>query len=327
MKHFDAQNKGESLSIKISNDAHEHAHNLRDWHQHYDQISSGEFYGKIIERSLEDLQIFQEHTSQSLSQDCLVREDSLWLGIAPNHPLSFQGSKINGLGLNTHDIMCRPGGIEFELSTPNNFDIYGVVVTQEKLLSHAEKQGAEIHWQEILQNERLAIPTDTLNGINYLLARLLEPKQSNTNLTPDYLTQDLILMGLLDVLNKETPNQKYHSSYRHRKNIVNLAREYLHQHSSRAITLSELSEACHTSTRTLQNSFESILGLSPIQYLRYTRLNGVRRDLKVSAGKHSVGDVAARWGFWHLSQFAKDYKGVFGELPSDTLQARLSFKD
>ncbi|GHU15365.1 hypothetical protein AGMMS50225_28560 [Betaproteobacteria bacterium] len=34
----------------------------------------------------------------------------------------------------------------------------------------------------------------------------------------------------------------------------------------------------------------------------------------------TVGDIAARWGFWHLSHFAADYKEMFGELPSDTLR-------
>jgi AraC family ethanolamine operon transcriptional activator len=35
-----------------------------------------------------------------------------------------------------------------------------------------------------------------------------------------------------------------------------------------------------------------------------------------------VQDIAARWGFWHLSHFANDYRRMFGELPSET--ARLS---
>jgi len=30
-------------------------------------------------------------------------------------------------------------------------------------------------------------------------------------------------------------------------------------------------------------------------------------------------DVAIRWRFWHMGQFAKDYKLMFGELLSKTL--------
>jgi len=34
-----------------------------------------------------------------------------------------------------------------------------------------------------------------------------------------------------------------------------------------------------------------------------------------------VADIAARWGFWHPSRFASEYKSLFGELPSATLKA------
>jgi AraC-like DNA-binding protein len=33
----------------------------------------------------------------------------------------------------------------------------------------------------------------------------------------------------------------------------------------------------------------------------------------------TVGDVAAKFGFWHSGQFAADYWRAFGELPSVTL--------
>ena len=48
------------------------------------------------------------------------------------------------------------------------------------------------------------------------------------------------------------------------------------------------------------------------------RLNGVRRELR--QGRAAVQDVAARWGFWHMGQFSRDYKQQFGELPSVTLR-------
>jgi len=57
--------------------------------------------------------------------------------------------------------------------------------------------------------------------------------------------------------------------------------------------------------------------------LRTIRLNGARRDLRNAASCHAtVQDIAAAWGFWHLSQFASDYKDLFGELPSASLRAR-----
>ncbi|MEO6354765.1 MAG: helix-turn-helix domain-containing protein [Oxalobacteraceae bacterium] len=53
-----------------------------------------------------------------------------------------------------------------------------------------------------------------------------------------------------------------------------------------------------------------------VAYIRTTRLNGVRRALKIAnLNTDTVQDIAARWVFWHLSHFSTNYKLMFGELP------------
>jgi AraC family ethanolamine operon transcriptional activator len=84
----------------------------------------------------------------------------------------------------------------------------------------------------------------------------------------------------------------------------------------------ELCKQVGASPRRLELCFRDVLGLSPHKYLRAVRLCGVRRELKRLAGSGAtVHDVAARWGFWHMSAFSADYKQQFGELPSVTLQS------
>ena len=66
------------------------------------------------------------------------------------------------------------------------------------------------------------------------------------------------------------------------------------------------------------------MGLSPKTYLKALKLNEARRELRRSGSAlASVSDVAMRYGFWHLSQFAADYRWLFGELPSETLRKRV----
>jgi len=64
-------------------------------------------------------------------------------------------------------------------------------------------------------------------------------------------------------------------------------------------------------------------GLPPAAYMKARRLNGARRDL---CGQHEpsikIADIANKWGFWHLGQFAKDYRQWFWELPSDTYERK-----
>ena len=66
-----------------------------------------------------------------------------------------------------------------------------------------------------------------------------------------------------------------------------------------------------------------MLGISPHAYIRAVSLNGVRSHLKNPDSPYtSVQDAAAAYGFWHMSQFALDYKQLFGELPSATFKRR-----
>lgn len=301
------------MATAVAYDADEHACNLTNWQQRYDQISAGQFRGSITELSAEGLQVFHEFTSQSLHQRCNIWPDSIWLGIAANPGAQ---SRINGIEVGDNELMCRPGGCEFELMTPQAHHIYGIAVQQDELIRTAAIQGVEIDWCDFSAHERLGIPDKTMADLRFLLNRLLrEPAV----LPGARLQQDIVMMALLEILEQESPNAATAQSYQRRKRVVDRVTEYLETNRDQPVTITELCNQVGASRRTLQYSFETILGVSPIQYLRVTRLNGVRRDLLMAASGTTVADVAAQWGFLHLSQFAKDYRELFGERPSDTL--------
>lgn len=320
----------ESFFSRISeaHDADLHAGNLTNWQQEYDQTSRGSFYGRIVELSFDDLQVFCEHTSQALQQKCVVWPDSVWLGI----PLADQEeSRINGLSIYPNTIMCRPGECEFQLSTPQDYDLYGLVVDQLTLMKMANIHGVDLNWRELIEHGRLGVPNKTLEGVRFLLSRLLSTNDMPTNslsvqhqATPLRLQHDIVMMALLEILKVETPQPAKRQSYHHRKKVVDCARQFLDSHLDEPVTVTQLCEITNVSRRTLQYSFESILGISPIQYLRMSRLNGVRRALvqvnHLSKNTETVSSIASQWGFWHLSQFSKDYKQLFGEQPSQTLE-------
>lgn len=294
-------------------DADLHAHNLTNWQQQYDQVSAGNFYGQLVEIQFDGLQLFQEHTSQALRQTCNTWDQSLWLGIPVDKNKS---SKINGLNIEQNHIMCRPGNHEFELITPNEFDIYGLVVKQEKIQAMAESQNITIDWRQLHQQGRLTLPENTLTALRFVLNNLLTA--NNSQQRPAKLQHDIIMMALLESLEHSQPARGEAVSFLRRQQIVEQVKNYLHLHQDSAVTINDLCALCYVSRRTLQYSFETILGLSPLRYLRLSRLNGARRELLTSQ-KKSIADIASKWGFWHLSQFSHDYKQLFNELPSVTL--------
>ena len=44
------------------------------------------------------------------------------------------------------------------------------------------------------------------------------------------------------------------------------------------------------------------------------------------ADKSCIAEIAARWGFFHMSRFSEDYLALFDELPLQTMRAALSGK-
>jgi AraC-like DNA-binding protein len=90
-------------------------------------------------------------------------------------------------------------------------------------------------------------------------------------------------------------------------------------------TVGELCHATRVSERTLQYLFRQKYGITPKAYLKLVRLNKVRRALyRADFRKTKIADIANENGFWHMGQFAKDYKKLFGELPSETFKRGLN---
>ncbi|MCD6187336.1 MAG: helix-turn-helix domain-containing protein [Desulfuromusa sp.] len=84
--------------------------------------------------------------------------------------------------------------------------------------------------------------------------------------------------------------------------------------------LKDICRALQISERTLQRVFQKRYGGSPRFHINALRLNRVYKELRsASTGEENVVIVANRWGFWHMGQFAADYRKMFGELPSATL--------
>lgn len=97
---------------------------------------------------------------------------------------------------------------------------------------------------------------------------------------------------------------------------------YMEAHADEALTPQELARAGCMSVRTLHASFQQTFGESPMAYLRRIRLDHVRAELLRSDPERvRVTDVAMKWGFFHQSRFAQQYRERFGELPSRTLRA------
>jgi AraC-like DNA-binding protein len=96
---------------------------------------------------------------------------------------------------------------------------------------------------------------------------------------------------------------------------------YIETHADECLTPESLARVGYMSVRTLHAAFQYALGESPMAYVRRIRLSKVRAELLRSDPETvRVSDIAVRWGFYHQSRFAQQYREQFNELPSSTLR-------
>ncbi|WP_431267684.1 helix-turn-helix domain-containing protein [Dankookia sp. P2] len=105
------------------------------------------------------------------------------------------------------------------------------------------------------------------------------------------------------------------------RRIVVAADEYLRLHMDRPIYTEELCDALAVSASSLADAFRAAFMVSPHRFLKLRRMSMVRAALQSRDGPIPlVKSVALGHGFWHLGQFAHDYRATFGESPSETLE-------
>ncbi len=156
-----------------------------------------------------------------------------------------------------------------------------------------------------------------MNEMNGALGKLNNPI-THTNLENYLLTQFIIL-------HSNTHKSVFESANDQQVLPRNLKRacDYIHAHAHKKITLGELTAYAGCSYRSLQSIFIKVQGVSPMEYLKGVRLEGVRSVLLTADSQRTtVTEIAQQWGFVHMGRFAQMYKKQFGILPSDTLSLK-----
>ena len=106
-----------------------------------------------------------------------------------------------------------------------------------------------------------------------------------------------------------------------RERVIARALELIRAHEGQPLFTSDLCRAAGVSERTLRNTFNEYFGVGPIRLLKMRQLREIRAALLAADPAHeTVASIAGRFGVWDFSLFARNYKRLFGESPSQTLR-------
>ena len=239
-------------------------------------------------------------------------------------PLHYDGdtATVNGVRSTRSNAFLAPGGLEFAAVAPDSLGWAALALPMTLLEELAELAPPALRKAATIRT--LELPGASLSRLSAVLgaaARMTEhvPAALDTPGTAEALAAS-IREALAESLAPGIGIVPQRRATRNAMRVVRDAEAFLHAHLDRPLHRDDLCAALGVSRRKLHDAFVSTVGLTPPAYLKTRRLTLVRRALKAAPPERSlVKSIALAHGFWHLGYFAKDYRALFGELPSETL--------
>lgn len=223
-----------------------------------------------------------------------------------------------------HTLAGSDPDLEAKAVFPGGMHYAGVSIQRDVFQNHLNLMERSDLGEGFWASNYLHIP-ETISRIKTYLQEVLhliqyQPHFLQRSDINKLLIEDFIPL-LIDAIPPATKNLLKPPSPIRRSQVVKQAEDYMLAHLDQPLTLKELCTALHVSERPLFYGFQEMFGVSPMEYLKIQRLQNVRQQLKqANAQTDSVRAIAEQFGFWSAGHFARDYKQMFGELPSETLQ-------
>lgn len=228
-----------------------------------------------------------------------------------------------GREINTERLVMFPSGGDFRTITPAGFCGYNLAFKEEELSASCLRLGVPdvcetlpIHGEVFLADPRSA--EALRHAMSCMLDTWCHAEKSPAWREPllgvaggEVADRLVLLLTNAEILNKTPRNNRLTA-------VANQTLQFIEEHLEDGVSVADVVKATGINTRTLQYAFHSQFGISPKAFINEQRLALVRRELLTASPGIKVSDAANRWGYWHLGQFARDYRNRFGELPSQT---------
>ena len=299
-----------------TSDVEEHFDGISPWQVRFDQMSRG-----LLHRSFEyvrtpGLMFFRDRWNQRIRVTGSSPPGYVQIGVpAPdNLGIVFHGEEINSRRLS---VKSPDEEVEFSTARTSHHDC--LLVAPDLLHRHL---GDEL--TNTLMTHRHTMECDPLfsSRLFCTIERLTTQYQRHPGWLECEGATESIESEVLDVLRQGitfAPERFTRAALPKRKKALRRAVEFATE-LKQTIPVPELSRIAGVNQRTLQHAFEETFGVSPVTYLKWQRMNHLRRELRAAEPRStSVTHCSLEWGFGELGRLAGEYYELFGEFPSTTL--------
>lgn len=286
----------------------------------YTQLQAGQLNGDYLEANLGDVQIFRESLNAGALIEAAPASSFLPFAAITSNADNF---KYCGKQREKNTVLQATGGF-WDASFQQNLSFIVAAFDRNAFNRNIELlTGEEVPLAWFVSQACLTEPHALkcyADGLDTILTLIENRPEILKNKNAQRMLSDSILRLIFEVLKKTTPINEQPINQSNRAKGVRMVIDYLHNYAEQVPTIPELCNIAKLSERNLQYGFNEYLGVTPIRYLRLVRLNGVKRDLVLAHPKKDrIVDIALNWGFIELGRFSGEYRRLFQELPSVTL--------
>jgi len=233
-------------------------------------------------------------------------------------PINFENEFVwYNKKVSSNDLLIFPKNNIIDVVTYSGLDIY-LISIEEKALFSAIENFRYPNCERIFNGDRaeLYLSHHFTSQFHYLANKLVDNAHVKTG--SDDAIVNRIIYFLLNYIEHSNQDKRF-SSAKHKIIALKKAVELINDEQEQLPSIQTLCKETGVSERTLYNAFASKYQVSPSEYIKAVRLNRVKNDLFTQPEK-GISFLAGKQHFWHMGQFAQDFKKQFGMLPSEFLK-------
>ena len=301
-------------------DFDEFCENAVKWDLDYRQVERGDFTSELLMAGSSQIQFAHVRLGRRLIQQGAAPAGMRTFGLltARDSHIFWRGQHVTG-----DDLFLFPVGGELNSVTQSDFDAFALSLTEDIVADACHS--LELPALDELQkgDEVFRVDAQELARLRQFLTRISKSLTNDAGVvTSGWLGQvaDELARSLVLALSRRQAAREPRR-FRRRAQALRLVGAYLSETPTQSPRLGDLCEVANVSERTLEYAFREHYGMTPKSFINAYRLNSLRKALLLADPATSKVYVAAQaLGFWHLSQLSADYRALFGESPSSTLQ-------
>jgi len=292
---------------------------VRHWDLDLRQLEPGRFSGETLQIGTDSVHISEARFRRKVLQRGAPPQELRTIGVPVDPEMRFHW---RGHACHGSNLLVFPRGAELESYSDSNFHVYTCSFSEDLLASVCERLGLSQLDELRGGKESICCPERVMSELRRLLSQITTSAQMDAN--------NIRHSHAFSAMTRELPQQLLRAIEQpeggvapvadcKREQAIKLALQFIEQHAGEAVTVRAICKSTSVSLRTLEYAFQDRFGVTPKSFLLKYRLNMVRKQLRARDRRTvKIADVANDWGFWHMGQFAADYRALFGELPSET---------